>query len=81
MEECKLSYYPLMLSALLMKLIYLRTYADLAFIPWNKILESGSALPVEITEKNGLREKYPNFFAWHERLVSRPAVKKALGIE
>ncbi|KAL6862771.1 hypothetical protein ACO1O0_003009 [Amphichorda felina] len=55
------------------------TYADIAFIPWNRILNNDKLL--NFVEKYELKEKYPDFYAWNERLLSRPAVKKVLGIE
>ncbi|KAF4999792.1 hypothetical protein FDECE_11393 [Fusarium decemcellulare] len=53
------------------------TYADLVWIPWNRLVRENKMF--EWDEKYELQEKkYPNFFAWHERLISRPALKKAL---
>lgn len=51
------------------------TYADLAFIPWDNAIgwifgeEQAQICP---------EDKYPNFFAWHKRLVARPSVQAAL---
>lgn len=50
------------------------TYADLAFIPWNTLITPIEGVyPEWETEKN-----YPNYTAWHARMVARPAVKKIL---
>ncbi|RMJ10121.1 hypothetical protein CDV36_010253 [Fusarium kuroshium] len=50
------------------------TYADLSFIPWN------TAVPVvgDVWKKFDIENKYPNFVAWHNRLMARPAVAKIL---
>ncbi|KEY74241.1 hypothetical protein S7711_00399 [Stachybotrys chartarum IBT 7711] len=51
------------------------TYVDLAFVPWDVIALTfkDGALVKEYDPEN----KYPNFFAWHKRLMERPSVKKA----
>ena len=48
------------------------TYADLAFVPWNNL--AGSCLPTG-PDVDPLKE-YPNVYAWHQRMVSRPAFRK-----
>ncbi|KAL2691652.1 hypothetical protein Neosp_002041 [[Neocosmospora] mangrovei] len=50
------------------------TYADIAFIPWN------TAVPAlgDVWKKFDIENKYPNFVAWHNRLLARPAVAKIL---
>lgn len=49
------------------------TYADLSFIPWATIA------PFAMGEhKIDLGKEYPNYHAWMERLMARPAVKKVL---
>lgn len=51
------------------------TYADFAFIPWDNAIgwifgeDQAQILP---------EDKYPNFFAWHKRLVARPSVQAAM---
>ncbi|CAN8097854.1 unnamed protein product [Discula destructiva] len=53
------------------------TYADIAFFPWNNLIkllfgdEAATAVP---------ESQYPNFWAWHKRVLERPAVQKALEI-
>ena len=47
------------------------TYADLAWVTWNSLL--GWLVP-ELDVKG----EFPRFYAWNERLVNRPAVKKVL---
>lgn len=49
------------------------TYADLAFLPWN------TKVPWIFGDEYkdlDIENKYPNYFAWNARLMSRPAVKK-----
>ncbi|KAM0421315.1 hypothetical protein ACHAPT_010845 [Fusarium lateritium] len=55
------------------------TYADLAFVSWDRTVLTGPFFGNVLWEKYEVREKYPNFLAWHERVSSRPAVKKAFG--
>ncbi|KAH7140951.1 glutathione S-transferase [Dactylonectria macrodidyma] len=55
------------------------TYADLAFFPWNKAALFGPFFKDALWDEYKIQEKYPNFLAWHERLSSRPAVKRAYG--
>ncbi|KAH7328352.1 glutathione S-transferase [Stachybotrys elegans] len=51
------------------------TYVDLAFIPWDKL--ALGVLDGELAKKYDVENKYPNFYAWHKRLVERPSVTKA----
>ena len=44
------------------------TYADLAFLPWDVIVDTITTFE---TEKN-----YPAYHAWHTKLIERPIVKK-----
>ncbi|KJZ77926.1 hypothetical protein HIM_02563 [Hirsutella minnesotensis 3608] len=53
------------------------TYADLAFIPWNRVMQG---FLTDVWENNDVKNKYPHFAAWHERLMERPSVKKAYGL-
>lgn len=52
----------------------LSTYADLAFVPWNNMLPMFG----DTWAKYEIETKYTNFFAWHQRLLARPSVKKCL---
>ncbi|MCJ1431533.1 glutathione S- transferase, nitrogen catabolite repression regulator [Xylographa pallens] len=47
------------------------TFADLAWVTWNALL--GWLVPDLNAEK-----EFPAFYAWNQRLVERPAVKKVL---
>lgn len=49
------------------------TYADLSFIPWFQLLPQ-----LFSEEKVDWAEKYPNYHAWMERMLERPAVGKVL---
>jgi glutathione S-transferase len=49
------------------------TIADLAFITWDMLIPfifGGEAKDLQL-EKN-----YPNYYAWNQRLIARPAVQK-----
>ncbi|KAI9812670.1 MAG: glutathione S- transferase, nitrogen catabolite repression regulator [Phylliscum demangeonii] len=52
------------------------TIADLVTIPWNNI--AGMLLSPE--DKAQLDKDNPNYLAWYQRLVERPAVKKAFAL-
>lgn len=52
------------------------TYADLVFIPWDTVVKG--VLP-DVWESYDVEKKYPNFVAWHARLMDRPSVKKLYG--
>ncbi|KAH8649551.1 glutathione S-transferase, partial [Ilyonectria robusta] len=52
------------------------TYADLSFVPWNRVALLAPFFSSILWDKYDIKQKYPNFLAWHERLNSRPAVKK-----
>ncbi|KAF4972838.1 hypothetical protein FZEAL_9508 [Fusarium zealandicum] len=48
------------------------TYADLAFIPWNL----GAPSIGDLWEKYDIENKFPNYIAWQNRLMARPAVAR-----
>lgn len=48
------------------------TYADLAFIMWNNVVFG------PLKEEIDAEKNFPDFFAWHQKLISRPAVSKVL---
>ncbi|KAK2596762.1 hypothetical protein QQS21_006157 [Conoideocrella luteorostrata] len=50
------------------------TYADLAFLPWDRVIQGFSKT---LWDEAEVDKKYPNFVAWHNRIGARPAVKKA----
>jgi glutathione S-transferase len=49
-------------------------YADLMFVPWNAM--TGFIMGEGFDDE--WKEKYPKSYEWHQKLVSRPAVKKTL---
>ncbi|KAH7268149.1 hypothetical protein MRS44_011566 [Fusarium solani] len=53
------------------------TYADLSFVPWNRVALYAPFFNEVLWEQYKVEEKFPNFLAWHQRLSARPAVKKA----
>ncbi|KAH7144260.1 glutathione S-transferase [Dactylonectria estremocensis] len=55
------------------------TYADLCFVPWNKVALFAPFFRDVLQNEYKVQERYPNFLAWFERLISRPAVKRAYG--
>jgi glutathione S-transferase len=46
-------------------------YADLMFIPWN-------TFGPMIVDNFDWQKEYPKCYEWHQKLTSRPAVKKVL---
>jgi glutathione S-transferase len=53
------------------------TYVDLAFVPWDRLID---VISKDLVVESDAEKKYPNFFAWHNRLLARPAVKKVYGL-
>ena len=51
------------------------TYADLAFVPWFQTLRFVDRAPFGKSELK-LREDCPNYAAWMDKMMARPAVKK-----
>ena len=46
-------------------------YADLMFVSWNMIAS-------RVMEGFDWKAEYPKSFAWNEKLISRPSVKKVM---
>ena len=57
------------------------TLADLAFIPWDNMLDMIMMNDPEAATSEQRRELFPNWSAWRDRLVERPAVQKMMGIQ
>lgn len=57
------------------------TLADLAFIPWDLTLEIILERDAEAGTEEKRKAKFPNWYAWHQRLLSRPAVRKMMEIQ
>jgi glutathione S-transferase len=49
------------------------TYADLAFLPWNNLLDLILGVP-----KENMLDGYPNVEKWHGRMAGRPSWKKCV---
>ncbi|EMD31037.1 hypothetical protein CERSUDRAFT_163548 [Gelatoporia subvermispora B] len=54
------------------------TIADIAFVPWNTC-----AAPQILKDYNGFDfvKDFPSVFAWHEKIMSRPAIKEVWAVE
>ncbi len=52
------------------------TIADLSFVPWNNVL--GFLFGMEGHASLDLAKEFPRVNAWHQRMVSRPAVKAVM---
>ncbi|KAM0544813.1 hypothetical protein ACHAPJ_011643 [Fusarium lateritium] len=52
------------------------TYADLSFIPWNRVALGSALFKGDL---DGIGAKFPNFLAWHQRINSRTSVQAAYG--
>lgn len=57
------------------------TLADLAFIPWDNALDIIMMGDPEAATSEERRELFPNWSAWRDRLLERPAVKKMMAIQ
>lgn len=51
------------------------TFADLVFVPWNDRLDV-----VLMVEDRMKFDGFPAVKAWHERMITRPSWKKAMGL-
>jgi hypothetical protein len=54
------------------------TKADLAFVNWDLILDTGLKGGSEAATKEQREKLYPFWVAWHKRLLERPAVQKIM---
>ncbi|KAL7931444.1 glutathione S-transferase [Trichoderma chlorosporum] len=55
--------------------------ADLAYIPWDLALDVILMGDAEAATAEGRQKLWPNWSTWHNRLLERPAVQKALAIQ
>lgn len=53
------------------------TYVDIAFFPWNNLI---SWIFDDQTATLVPEAKYPNFWAWHKRVMDLPSVQAALAV-
>lgn len=56
-----------------------RTYVDYAFVPWNEAALKSPYLKGPIAEAKEIEKRFPNFWAWHARLIEEEPVKKVYG--
>ncbi|KAM0471217.1 hypothetical protein ACHAPX_009397 [Trichoderma viride] len=57
------------------------TLADLAFIPWDRALDTILAGDSESATAEQREKLWPSWSAWHNRVLQRPAVQKAVQIQ
>jgi glutathione S-transferase len=57
------------------------TLADLAFVPWDNMLDMIMMNDPEAATDEQRKSLYPNWSAWRSRLVERPAVRKMMDIQ
>lgn len=57
------------------------TLADLAYIPWDLALDTILLGDEESATAEDRKKLWPNWFAWHNRVLQRPAVQKMLAIQ
>jgi glutathione S-transferase len=57
------------------------TLADLAFIPWDRTLDVIMVGDSEAATAEDREKLWPNWSAWHNRIMKRPAVQKAVDIQ
>jgi glutathione S-transferase len=57
------------------------TLADLAFVPWDRMLDVILLGDHEASTLEGRQKLWPNWHAWHSRLLQRPAVQKTIAIQ
>ncbi|KAI6785014.1 putative glutathione s- protein [Emericellopsis cladophorae] len=53
------------------------TYADLAFVPWNMVVQKWPLLSDPLWKPYQIEEKYPNFVKWQNKLCALDAVKRS----
>ena len=57
------------------------TLADLAFIPWDNMLDTIMMNDPEAATSEQRKDLFPNWSAWRDRLVERPAVQKMMAMQ
>ncbi|OAA56506.1 Glutathione S-transferase [Cordyceps fumosorosea ARSEF 2679] len=55
------------------------TYVDLCFVPWEFVAHNFLGEELKAAGYNA-EKKYPNYWAWYQRLLARPSVKKTYGL-
>ncbi len=57
------------------------TLADLSFIPWDMALDVICRGDPESATAEERKQLWPNWFAWHQKLLQRPAVQRMISIQ
>ncbi|KAJ5598893.1 hypothetical protein N7510_011843 [Penicillium lagena] len=57
------------------------TLADLAFVPWDLILDFVLQGDDEASTSDQRKILFPNWYNWHSKLVERPAVQKMMAMQ
>ena len=57
------------------------TLADLAFIPWDLVLDVVLQGDPEASTADLRKELYPNWFRWHSALLKIPAVQRMIALQ
>ncbi|KAL7953033.1 hypothetical protein V8C34DRAFT_309541 [Trichoderma compactum] len=57
------------------------TLTDLAYIPWDLALNNIILGNEESATAEGRKKLWPNWFAWHNRVLQRPSMQKMLAIQ
>lgn len=57
------------------------TLADLAFIPWDLMLDLVLQGDTEAGTAQGRQQLFPNWHKWHTRIAQRPSVQKMISLK
>lgn len=57
------------------------TLADLAFIPWDLMLDFVLQGDAEAGTANDRKHLFPNWYNWHVRMIQREAVQKMMKLK
>lgn len=57
------------------------TLADLAFVPWDLMLDIVLKGDAEAETAQGRQQLFPNWYRWHTEVVKRPSVQKMIELK
>jgi glutathione S-transferase len=57
------------------------TLADLAFVPWDLMLDFVLQGDAEAATAEDRQKLYPNWYRWHTRIIQRPSVQKMIALK
>jgi glutathione S-transferase len=57
------------------------TIADLAFVNWDLTLDDGLNGDQDAATMEQREKLYPNWAAWHRRLIARPSVQRMMEMQ